>query len=139
MEAFVVRAPLLPVERYLALSEGAGGNLRTAAHDPLVRSAICVASPTLSAALGRMPGDARGAAALNSSVLRYLIRMSTRPTPYGLFAGVAIGVWDIATDLRIMAGPRPTRTRPDMGWLIQVGSRIGARGQHALTPASVKQ
>lgn len=120
--AFAVRAPLLPIDRYLALSDEADQTGETAApdRDRLVRAAICVASPTLSSVLDRTPRDHRSEAAMHSSLLRYLIRMSTRPTPFGLFAGVGIGVWDAATDLRIDSGPRPIRTRPDMGWLTRV-------------------
>ena len=122
MQSFVVRAPLLPVERYLALADtpGATGPAIDLAKDPLVRAAIEVASPALLAELEHPPRSPRKAAALNSALLRYLIRMSTRPTPYGLFAGLGVGTWNAATDLRIDDGPRAVRVRPDMGWLTRV-------------------
>ena len=46
--------------------------------------------------------------------------MSTRPTPYGLFAGVALAAWGPRTDLALGPGRPRTRTRPDMGWLLRV-------------------
>lgn len=104
--ALVVRAPLLPVERRAALDPG---DL-----DPLSRSAIHAASPALAGELdGPRPLSPRARAA----VLRYLLRMSARPTPYGLFAGVGLARWGEATTLEIAGVSRPTRTRPDMGWL----------------------
>jgi thiopeptide-type bacteriocin biosynthesis protein len=121
--AFVVRAPLLPVERYLRLA-GAGGpdwpDGGSAPGDGVARLAVLVASPTLAAALDRERSGPGRDAASRSSLLRYLIRMSTRPTPYGLFAGVALGAWADRTDLALAGGPRRTRTRPDMGWLMRV-------------------
>src|SRR5262249_26088549 len=87
---------------------------------PLVRMAISVASPTLTDAIDHPPRGEKGARALRSSVLRYRIRMATRPTPFGLFGGVAIARWGDVSDVRIAPGPRPTRTRLDTGWLIDV-------------------
>ena len=122
MQSFVVRAPLLPIERYLALADtpDTTGPAIDLAKDSLVRAAIEVASPALLAELEHPPRSPRKAAALNSALLRYLIRMSTRPTPYGLFAGLGVGTWNAATDLRIDDGPRTVRVRPDMGWLTRV-------------------
>jgi hypothetical protein len=74
--------------------------------DPEVRRALAVASPSLLAALDRAgPGD-RGSARLEGKLLRYLIRMSTRPTPFGLFAGVGIARWADRTDLAVAGPPR---------------------------------
>ena len=64
-------------------------------------------------AAARTPGARRAGQA---AALR--IRMSTRPTPFGMFAGVALARFGEATDLRIGAGAIRTRTRPDMGWLL---------------------
>jgi thiopeptide-type bacteriocin biosynthesis protein len=129
----VVRAPLLPVEAYLALSCSApdaaecGRSVPEARLlvDPSVRAALVVGSGSLDEALVR--GDASGKDEsagklryLTGKVLRYLIRMSTRPTPYGLFAGVALARWGLETDLALAPGPPRTRTRPDMAWLLSL-------------------
>ena len=103
-DPFLVRAPLLALqadlepERLLA--------------DPTVRTALRIASPSLSEALGSPDSRAR------RSLRRYLNRLSTRPTPYGLFAGVALAHWGSGSDLALGPGLR-TRTRPDMGWLLE--------------------
>ena len=113
--SLAVRAPLLPVHRYLDLPR------RNDRPDPLVQAAIAVGSEALGDALQRRDGGgARGGARRADSLLRYLIRCSTRPTPFGLFAGIAVAEWADTTDLRIADRPRPTRTRPDMGWLIDL-------------------
>ncbi|MBE1610101.1 lantibiotic dehydratase [Actinopolymorpha pittospori] len=118
LEWFVVRAPLLPVDRYELLSTEPPGEASPVA-DPLVRRAVEVASPALLHALDPRAGEGRAKTdqSARSALLRYLIRMSTRPTPYGLFAGVGIGNWGERTNLEIASTSRPTHTRPDMGWL----------------------
>ena len=114
----VVRAPLLPVAAFHAAARAtADERLATAAGDARIRESLAVGAADLLAAIERVPtGRQRGR--LDASLHRYLIRMSTRPTPYGLFAGVALTAWSDASDLRIADGPRRTRTRVDMGWLI---------------------
>ncbi|MDT0353143.1 lantibiotic dehydratase [Pseudonocardia charpentierae] len=120
VDGVVVRAPLLPVERYLAIGgSGADSGGAAPADDPLVRLAVQVASDSLAGELDRNRSGRDGARS-TAALLRYLIRSSTRPTPYGMFAGVALGAWGATTDVRIAGGPRPVRARPDMGWLTGV-------------------
>jgi lantibiotic biosynthesis protein len=51
--------------------------------------------------------------------MRYGIRMSTPPMPFGLFAGVGLVGCGATTDVEIVGEPR-TRTRPDMEWLLEL-------------------
>lgn len=89
--------------------------------NPVVREAILVGSRDLYQAIPRWqqaPDSRRGRAA-QINMLRYLSRMVTRPTPFGLFAGVAMGTIGPRMDIRI--GPisrNRKRTRPDMQWLL---------------------
>src|SRR5581483_441899 len=95
---------------------------------PQIEQAICVASSSLHESLAQVR---RGAAHPNrakkalSSLLRYLIRMSTRPTPFGLFSGVALGFFSAETRGQL-ASPalQQFRTRPDMNWLLSVLQQI---------------
>jgi lantibiotic biosynthesis protein len=128
----LVRAPLLPVEAYLALArnpatgDGAPREPTTsqpAQHaslpaDPRIRAALAVGSPSLYEALNRADRSGKHDPDTAAKLLRYLIRMSTRPTPYGLFAGVALAAWGPRTDLGLASGRPRTRTRPDMAWLL---------------------
>jgi thiopeptide-type bacteriocin biosynthesis protein len=127
----LVRAPLLPIEAYLELTdlgpEGARQTLVGPAppQGPLarsrdrIRSALAVASLSLFDALEHTPRRVAKAATRARSLARYLIRMSYRPTPYGMFAGVALGRWCDATVLALRE-PGPIHTRPDMAWLYRL-------------------
>ena len=107
----VVRTPLLPVDRYPTAEP-------SIADDARVQRALAVGAGDLTRALERPPADAKGRDRLAGKLLRYLIRMSTRPTPFGLFAGVGLASWGASTDLAL-SGERTSRTRPDMGWLLE--------------------
>jgi class I lanthipeptide synthase len=63
---------------------------------------------------------------LHRSLLKYLIRICTRPTPYGLFANVALVNAADQTDVAL-SGSIITRTRPDMGWLLRSISSLAER------------
>jgi lantibiotic biosynthesis protein len=114
----LVRAPLLPVETYLGLSDSIALDGPMLAN-PAVRTALAVGSGNLFDALARPGPSGREDPKTTGKLLRYLIRMSTRPTPYGLFAGVGLAGWDHETDLSILPGRPRTRTRPDMAWLLR--------------------
>ncbi len=60
-----------------------------------------------------------------SRLLRYLVRMSTRPTPFGLFAGIAVGTFAEET-MASLALPTlgQMRARPDMNWLLTIVQKV---------------
>jgi thiopeptide-type bacteriocin biosynthesis protein len=100
--------------------------------DPLIRTALAVGGGNLFDTLSRADVSGEDPASAGK-LLRYLIRMSTRPTPYGLFAGVSLARWGPETDLTIAPGRPRTRTRPDMAWLLRLvfeaENRSGVRAQ----------
>jgi lantibiotic biosynthesis protein len=128
----LVRAPLFPVETYLALDNPSAHeevirrqNAETAPADrlpadPRIRAALAVGSGNLYDVLGRTNPSGKEDPESDGKLLRYLIRMSTRPTPYGLFAGVALARWGPETDLALAPARPRTRTRPDMAWLLRL-------------------
>jgi len=147
---YMVRAPALSVQVFLQLSnaghvcteielvdevlqrgeqEGATMLLQLAAR-PEVTQALAIASPSLLEGLERLArGEKKKARQerVYAGLLRYLIRMSTRPTPFGLFAGVELGHFAGHTDLCL--GERAIasfRTRPDMHWLLALLRRLEA-------------
>lgn len=124
LECFALRAPLLPVEAYAGLAAAPGNEAARSAAPlpPLVRRAIGVGSPALLAELER-----GGAAKAEDKLLKYRIRMATRPTPYGLFAGVAVATWGGSTDLALASTTGAIRTRPDMAWLLALVAELEAR------------
>lgn len=129
----LLRAPLLPLSSYHGLSgeavAGAGGASRLTGDapatllDPSVRLALLVASRSMSEALERDRARGRRDERVRSKLLRFLIRMSTRPTPYGMFAGVCLAHLDRATDFTL-SGEVQRRIRPDMAWLIHLISTL---------------
>jgi thiopeptide-type bacteriocin biosynthesis protein len=144
---YLVRAPALPAQIFTELSntgqalgqQEVDGALHTAeqacaaavwrlAAQPEVRLALALASPSLLEGLERVQhSEAKEArkARVSAGLLRYLIRMSTRPTPFGLFAGVGWGTFADRTDLRLgEAALAGFRTRPDMRWLLTLLRRL---------------
>ncbi|MFF9091000.1 lantibiotic dehydratase [Streptomyces sp. NPDC014991] len=120
----MVRAPLLPADALAALGGAADEAETLSPADPLVRLAIEVGSPDLATALHRTRPDDPAARRVRGKLARYLIRMCTRPTPYGMFAGVGLAHWADHTDIAVVAGPPHTRTRPDMEWLLGLVHRL---------------
>ena len=122
----IVRAPLLPADAYLALSRPVAdaqecqrsAPVARLPADPAIRAALAVGSGNLYDTLIRDGNSGKDDPESAGKLLRYLIRMSTRPTPYGLFAGVALARWGVETDLALAHSPPRTRTRPDMAWLL---------------------
>ena len=124
---FVLRTPLLPFAVVTDLSAGleaaaatdTGARLDALVRDrarvrerlralvmtPVVREAIYVASPDLERSIDSWiasPETARGQA-IERGLLRYIVRMASRPTPFGLFAGNATGT--IARSTRARGRP----------------------------------
>ncbi|MFD6231885.1 lantibiotic dehydratase [Streptomyces sp. NPDC060232] len=125
LEWALVRAPLLPTDARQAAPE-AGSDASLAPRDPLLRLALWVASPDLAAALERTGPQDRSAPRLLRKLRRYLIRMTTRPTPFGLFAGVSLARWAPATDFAFTPAASRTRTRADMGLLHDLTVQLDA-------------
>jgi thiopeptide-type bacteriocin biosynthesis protein len=122
----VVRTPLLSIEDFAALakpsSPQSGKENRTHAvlTDHRVRRALAVASPSLLRDLNRCSRERPFPEDAPNKLLRYLIRMSSRPTPFGLFAGVALASWGSRSELILGDAAERFRGRPDAQWLLQL-------------------
>lgn len=114
-QAFV-RIPTLPIEA-LSSAENGVGRIKK---DPLLHEAIFIASSSLIASLARPEAiPPRRLRQLHSSLLRYVVRMSSRTTPFGLFAGVAQIAIGKQTSLPLAeAAIHRHRSRLDMEWLL---------------------
>lgn len=137
--SFVLRTPLLAFDELAALSKGleppasdgdAGAvdraysrtraGLRDAYSRPATREALFLASPKLEAGLDEwLATEVHGPPTkYEQALLRYFARMASRPTPFGLFAGVAAGTIGDATELEVgEVSDHRKRTRPDMHFL----------------------
>ncbi|MCZ7564483.1 MAG: lantibiotic dehydratase [Burkholderiales bacterium] len=149
------RTPMLPVDAWIAWNEGLAlpaalrrgdatalataldhdrellrQRLRDWAARPLVREAIFLASPGFEARLSRWlaesPSSSEGDG-LAVALSRYLARMSTRSTPFGLFATHSLGRMGERTRL-ILTDERRCRRRTslDMEYLAGLASAIEA-------------
>ncbi len=90
--------------------------------DQLLREAISIASPPLYSLLEQKP--IKNAEEVAASLLNYIIRMSTRPTPFGLFSAVATGSWGKKTSMFFDLQKIEKRARPDMEWLFSFTQKL---------------
>lgn len=92
---FVVRTPRLPLALSRSLPQDPAGlddKLSGWLHDSSWREALYLASPSLLVrAQEEYAANSQFSAKTRQALLKYLLRMSTRPTPFGLFATVGLG------------------------------------------------
>jgi hypothetical protein len=106
---FVLRSSLLPVDALRAFRTR--DDLRKWLDDKAVREALFLASPSLEESLPFFledPESERGQK-VEHSLVKYFSRLTTRATPFGLFAGVAVGTLEEKSSLRL--APRSEHTR----------------------------
>lgn len=123
---FMVRIPILSYEKFLILRDQEKiyeNILELYQNNPVIQEAISVASPSLYTAIRKGKRDK----AQYSSLLKYLLRMSTRSTPFGLFAFVSMGSWDKKTCSELDLRAVQKRARPDMQWLFNLIDDITAQ------------
>src|SRR5690349_2032528 len=98
---FVLRSSLLPLDALRAFRTR--DDLRKWLDDPAVREAIFLASPSLEESLPFFLGEPESERAekVEHSLVKYFSRLTTRATPFGLFAGVAVGTLGEKTKLRL--------------------------------------
>jgi lantibiotic biosynthesis protein len=97
--------------------------------DPAVREAVFLASPSLEAAIElwrKEPDGERGQRA-EASLVAYLMRAATRPTPFGLFAGCTTGSIGGVTRLELAGRDSiRRRTRLDTDYLWRLAKAVEA-------------
>ncbi|MFF4264656.1 lantibiotic dehydratase [Streptomyces virginiae] len=141
LDFHLLRAPALPVDVWRDALDGGDrdrtrARLRALVDDPRVRHGLVAAGSGLLDGLAKLDAPGRNAGAdtggkearrVHSRALRYLTRMSTRPTPFGAFSGVALGTFGDTTTARLgdtALGAAHVRT--DMGWLLALVQRLEA-------------
>lgn len=105
---FAFRTPLLPFDEleawdHLADPETLRDHLNGLLERPEIREALFLASPHLASSLDgwrKEPTSKKGRRS-EEALVRYLLRMMTRPTPFGLFAGCSVGALGGATRLEV--------------------------------------
>ncbi|HEY6929590.1 MAG TPA: lantibiotic dehydratase, partial [Thermoanaerobaculia bacterium] len=149
---FVFRTPLLPVDEFLAWSDGLQAaasiaddpqaleqalsadrgllrmRLSAIVERPVIRDALFVASPDLDESLDvwiREPESERGQR-IERAIVRYFSRLTCRATPFGLFAGTSVGKIGDRTRLMIDGADRyRRRSRLGMDYLFALAQALG--------------
>lgn len=130
---YLLRTPFLPLnflDQFNGLShEALPGKLKVIFGDPYLQEAIYIASPELFAECMKwLQGDLTNPKDVNKLVLslfRYLLRMSTRCTPYGLFAGCALGVTGENTSMVLSdPGKFKKHSRLDMNYVAELATLV---------------
>jgi thiopeptide-type bacteriocin biosynthesis protein len=102
--------------------------LRAVVERPEVREALYVASPSLVAGLEEWRRDPEGKKGQRAeqALVRYLVRMAGRPTPFGLFSGCSLGRIGERTALGLAErGSYRRHTRLDMDYLFGLAEELG--------------
>jgi len=131
----MIRTPLLSTDDYQSIFHDqaeVSQRLSRVFADPILREALIVASKDLYEAIEKANlGDgSKSASQMQSSLLKYFIRLSTRPTPFGLFSGIATGKFDEissqkSSDIVVLPSESHSkRARPDTEWVYGLIKKI---------------
>ncbi|NLR78318.1 lantibiotic dehydratase [Chitinophaga eiseniae] len=132
---YVVRTPLLPVNTIQQLSHITNATLSTVIkdifQDACLQEAIYIASPELYQEWQKWQHGTgvseKDQYKLALTLYRYLLRMSTRCTPYGLFAGCATGETADHTSIQLQEKTAHKKhCRLDMNYVAELAAAITA-------------
>ncbi|NNM43121.1 MAG: lantibiotic dehydratase [Chlamydiae bacterium] len=121
---FMVRTPHLPIENFFSLlaeKDLYESLMSWCKKEEVLREALAIASPSLYASItNQKEKTEKEKKQIASSLLKYLLRMTTRSTPFGLFSFVSLGKWGNETSCDLDLNEMRKRARPDMEWLLAV-------------------
>lgn len=128
---YLLRAPLFSVDFFKSITKNetiSDDSLKAICEDKLVKESIFLASPDLYKELNKWLNgtlNQRKSERIKYTVFKYLSRMSSRCTPFGLFAGVAVGTFGDATHIELEKNLKNKRhTRLDMNYLVALTQSI---------------
>ncbi|WP_284680144.1 lantibiotic dehydratase family protein [Aceticella autotrophica] len=133
INTFMIRNPALPIENYYKLfsksinKEQSNEYIRVLCNDTIFRESILVSSKDL---YDKMIKFAKGGKISKSdyffrSIYKYLIRMTTRSTPFGLLAGIDFRQYsDNETSIFYNESRFHKFARPDFEWIMKLVKEI---------------
>lgn len=131
-DTFVLRTPIFSLDFLKSIldnEEFCDENFVKILKNEIVRESIFIASPSLYEQIDRFLEnkikDNKKIEKLKLSLLKYLSRMCTRCTPYGLFAGCSVG--NVSDDTKIIIDSitnHKRKTRLDMNFLVALSIEL---------------
>jgi len=106
-DTYVLRTPLFPIHFYTQLlNDYSRDKLFQTLENNLIKEAVKIASPELFSELEKLisnPKQINSEKKLNLelALLKYIARLSSRATPFGIFAGCSIGILSNETSIQI--------------------------------------
>lgn len=130
--SFCLRTPLLPLDFYHRLTKEkriTDEQFKTLWENDIVKEAVFLASPELFEAIEKwlthQETDPKKIQRLQNALLKYLSRMASRCTPFGLFAGCSIGEFGNTTHIALAPYAQNSRqTRFDMNFLMAFSQKL---------------
>lgn len=126
----IIRIPAYPINFYKNLTEGfsiTSDNVKELLDDSQIKEALYLASPELFSEIEKWKNQdnypIHKAEKIKFSILKYLIRMSTRCTPFGLFAACGSGRLSDSTKIKI-GNNFYRKTRLDMQFAANLTSEL---------------
>jgi len=105
-ERYVLRNPILPLNSFENKCESLGidnSKLLSVFDDPIIENAFFVASRSLHQNICSIKEGNKGISKkLEMSILKYMSRMCSRSTPFGLFSGCSVGSFEDQSDIKLL-------------------------------------
>ncbi len=127
-ENFLLRAPLFPLNCYFhVVADGADyfGKLNKIARDKVFQEAVLAASEPMFSSIEKWISSPFSDPKKNEKILftifKYVTRMCSQPTPFGLFAGCSLGVFGSESRILLnIVSSHYQSVRVDMGLLFKL-------------------
>jgi hypothetical protein len=130
-DEYVVRTPLFSCKNFqnhLNKDDISDSKIKGICSDPIFQEAIYLASPNLYEEINKWLNSEKKFSKkeykkLKQTILKYYSRISTRCTPFGLFAGVGLGSFD-GLRMTISVSEKNRDTKSDMHFLVSLAQHF---------------
>ncbi|KYH04461.1 hypothetical protein A1704_17350 [Chryseobacterium cucumeris] len=129
---FILRTPIYSLTKYNTFTSGKSitdEQVKDLCNDPIFIEAIYLASPALHSEVKKWVNNEisniEKVEKLKLSIIKYFSRMTSRCTPYGLFAGCSLGIFADETNIILEQAQNHNRhTRLDMNYLVSLSQSL---------------
>lgn len=123
---FMARIPSLPIKVLKDFDQSNQNvdafiqNYKEINLDNFFEESLLISSQSLYRSLKHPPVKSKKIRNFQLGLTKYLIRSSTRPTPFGLLSGVALGKFSSETELNFNSQEYVKEVKPDTNWISHV-------------------